>query len=306
MVRIGQEMVQGRETMKFATIQYNGRQTVAVVDPEAGHAWPIDAALGEPVDGMLDLIRRFDEIKGRIKLDGQPVSLAEVRIEAPIPRPFRNILCVGKNYHEHAHEFTRSGFDAGAKVEDAIPKKPIIFSKPPETVIADGDPIRYPHGVSDSIDYEAELGVIIGKGGRGISKADAYSHVLGYTIINDMTARDLQSEHKQWFLGKSLDTFCPMGPWLVTADELEPENLVVKCWINDELRQNANTSDLIFDIPTLIETISAGITLYPGDIIATGTPAGVGIGFNPPKFMKPGDRVTVEISGLGRLSNVLT
>jgi 2-keto-4-pentenoate hydratase/2-oxohepta-3-ene-1,7-dioic acid hydratase in catechol pathway len=179
MVRIGQEMVQGRETMKFATIQYNGRQTVAVVDPEAGHAWPIDAALGEPVDGMLDLIRRFDEIKGRIKLDGQPVSLAEVRIEAPIPRPFRNILCVGKNYHEHAHEFTRSGFDAGAKVEDAIPKKPIIFTKPPETVIADGDPIRYPHGVSDSIDYEAELGVVIGKGGRGISKADAYSHVLG-------------------------------------------------------------------------------------------------------------------------------
>jgi 2-keto-4-pentenoate hydratase/2-oxohepta-3-ene-1,7-dioic acid hydratase in catechol pathway len=214
-------------------------------------------------------------------------------VALPIERPGK-IICVGLNYRGHARE-------QGAEVPDT----PILFAKWPTALIGAGEPIVLP-AISSSVDYEAELGVVIGKGGRGISKADAYSHVLGYTIINDMTARDLQSEHKQWFLGKSLDTFCPMGPWLVTADELEPENLVVKCWINDELRQNANTSDLIFDIPTLIETISAGITLYPGDIIATGTPAGVGIGFNPPKFMKPGDRVTVEISGLGRLSNVLT
>jgi 2-keto-4-pentenoate hydratase/2-oxohepta-3-ene-1,7-dioic acid hydratase in catechol pathway len=147
--------------------------------------------------------------------------------------------------------------------------------------------------------------VVIGRGGRGISKADAYDHVFGYTIVNDVTARDLQGRHKQWFLGKSLDTFCPMGPSLVTADEVDPENLSVKCWVNGELRQNANTKDLIFDIPTLIETISAGITLYPGDVIATGTPAGVGIGFKPPKYLKPGDRVAIEIGNLGRLENAL-
>ena len=170
-------------------------------------------------------------------------------------------------------------------------------------MIAAGDASRDPAGVSDSLDYEAELGVVIGRGGRGIAKARAYDHVFGYTIINDVTARDLQGLHKQWFLGKSLDTFCPMGPWLVTADEVEPENLTVKCWVNDELRQNANTRDLIFDIPTLIETLSAGMTLRPGDVIATGTPVGVGIGFTPPKFLQRGDRVTVEIQGLGRLSN---
>ena len=180
---------------------------------------------------------------------------------------------------------------------------PIIFTKVPECVVANGADIRYPAGVSDSLDYEAELAVIIGRGGRGISKADAYSHICGYTIINDVTARDLQGKHKQWFLAKSLDTFCPMGPWLVTADAVDPANLGVKCWVNDELRQNANTRDLIFDIPTLIETISAGLTLRPGDIIATGTPAGVGIGFSPPKFLQRGDRVTIEIEGLGRLLN---
>jgi 2-keto-4-pentenoate hydratase/2-oxohepta-3-ene-1,7-dioic acid hydratase in catechol pathway len=213
-------------------------------------------------------------------------------------------MCVGKNYHEHAREFTRSGFDSSASsVADAIPTAPIIFTKVPECVIAGGVDIRYPAGLSDSLDYEAELGVVIGRGGRSISSAEAYGHVCGYTIINDVTARDLQGRHKQWFLGKSLDTFCPMGPWLVTADEVDPANLTVKCWVNDELRQDANTRDLIFDIPTLIETISAGITLRPGDVIATGTPAGVGIGFTPPRFLKRGDRVTIEIQGLGRLSN---
>ena len=216
-------------------------------------------------------------------------------------------MCIrDRNYHEHAKEFTRSGFDSSASsAADAIPSAPIIFTKVPESVIATGADIRYPTGLSDSLDYEAELGLVIGRAGRGISKTQAYSHVCGYTIINDVTARDLQGRHKQWFLGKSLDTFCPMGPWLVTPDELDPANLSVKCWVNDELRQNANTRDLIFDIPTLIETISAGITLQPGDVIATGTPAGVGIGFTPPKFLQRGDRVTIEIEGLGRLSNTV-
>lgn len=235
---------------------------------------------------------------------GESVALASVEILAPIPRPPRNIFCVGKNYHAHAAEFTRSGFDSSAKdISEAVPTAPIIFSKVPECVIANGAPIRYPEGVSDKVDYEAELAVVIGKGGRGIAKADAYGHVFGYTIVNDMTARDLQAGHKQWLIGKSLDTFCPMGPWLVTADAVDPENLGVRCWVNGELRQDANTADLIFDIPTLIETISRGITLYPGDIIATGTPAGVGIGFDPPRYLAKGDSIAVEIDGLGRLVN---
>ena len=153
------------------------------------------------------------------------------------------------------------------------------------------------------MDYEAELAVVIGKGGRGISKENALDHVWGYTIINDMTARDWQKRHKQWHLGKSFDTFGPMGPVVVTADDIDASNLDLKCWINGELRQNTNTRDLIFDIPTLIETISAGITLVPGDIIATGTPEGVGIGFNPPRFLKRGDVVAIEIEGIGLLEN---
>ena len=159
--------------------------------------------------------------------------------------------------------------------------------------------------VTQQLDYEAELAVVIGKAGQGIKKADAMSHVFGYTIINDVTARDLQKLHRQWFIGKSLDGFCPMGPYIVTADEVDGQALDVRCWINDELRQNANTRQLIFDIPTLIETLSAGMTLQPGDIIATGTPAGVGIGFTPPRFLQSGDRVRIEIAGLGVLENTV-
>lgn len=290
--------------MKFATITHDGRTKAALVGPDAKSVWPLEDMLGRPVPNLAAIIAELDAIKPRLKPAGAGLPLASVKVEAPIPRPARNVMCVGKNYHEHAREFTKSGFDSSASsVADAIPTAPIIFTKVPESVVANGADIRYPAGVSDSLDYEAELGLVIGRGGRGISKADAYSHICGYTIINDVTARDLQGKHKQWFLAKSLDTFCPMGPWLVTADEVDPANLGVKCWVNDELRQNANTRNLIFDIPTLIATISAGITLLPGDVIATGTPAGVGIGFTPPKFLKRGDRVTIEIEGLGRLSN---
>lgn len=290
--------------MKLATIAHDGRTKAALVGPDAKSVWPLEDMLGRPVPDLASIIAELDAIKPRLKPAGAGLPLASVKVEAPIPRPARNVMCVGKNYHEHAKEFTKSGFDSSASsVADAIPTAPIIFTKVPESVVANGADIRYPAGVSDSLDYEAELGLVIGRGGRGISKADAYSHICGYTIINDVTARDLQGKHKQWFLAKSLDTFCPMGPWLVTADEVDPANLGVKCWVNNELRQNANTRDLIFDIPTLIATISAGITLLPGDVIATGTPAGVGIGFTPPKFLKRGDRVTIEIEGLGRLSN---
>src|SRR5262249_11514739 len=161
----------------------------------------------------------------------------------------------------------------------------------PHCVVGPEATVNVHAGVTSEVDYEVELTIVIGKGGRNIKRADAWNHIFGYTIINDVTARDRQKNHKQWYLGKSLDTFCPIGPWITTADEVDAENLQVKTWVNGELRQDANTNDLIFDIPGLIETISAGTTLEPGDLIATGTPQGVGIGFKPPKFLKAGDRV---------------
>lgn len=263
---------------------------------------PLSYASGHAITDLVELIRSATPLNSLLK-DEAAVALDSVTLLAPIPKPARNLFCVGKNYVNHAQEFTKSGFDAGQTAKDAIPTDPIVFSKTPETVIAHNDTIWDAEGVSDALDYEAELAVIIGKGGRGISKDDAMNHVWGYTILNDMTARDWQKTHKQWHMAKSFDTFGPLGPVAVTADAVDANDLSVKCWVNGELRQDANTSDLIFDIPTLIETISAGITLMPGDIIATGTPEGVGIGFNPPRFLKRGDVVAIEISGIGRLEN---
>ena len=160
-----------------------------------------------------------------------------------------------------------------------------------------------PEGVSSQIDYEAELAVVIGRGGKNISREDALSHVFGYTIVNDVTARDVQMRHQQWDMGKSFDDFCPMGPWIVTADEFDGTRSRVRCWVNEELRQDGYTENLIFDIPTLIQTVSRGITLYPGDVIATGTPAGVGMGMTPPRYLESGDTVRIEIDGLGFIEN---
>ena len=290
--------------MKFVTFTHNRNKRVGIIDPEQGKIWPIGDLVPDFTDNMLDLVRRFDEVKDRLTPSGDGISVNDVAIGPPVPCPERNILCVGKNYLEHSKEFQASGFDqsAGPTPGDA-PEAPIIFTKAPSSVIAPGKSIYWNPHVTQQVDYEAELGLVIGTEGRGISKSDAYAHVWGYMIINDVTARDLQKNHKQWFLGKSQDSFCPMGPWIATADEVDPENLEVRCWINEDLRQSANTQDLIFDIPTLIETISAGITLQPGDIISTGTPSGVGIGFDPPKFLQPGDRVRITIDGLGELTN---
>lgn len=283
--------------MKLATILCGGEERVCEVDAAGERFRPLPQ-----VRDMLGLVTTggVPAAGGR---DSDWQALATGRLRAPLPRPARNILCVGKNYFEHAHEFTRSGFDNATATADAVPTHPIIFTKAPETVIADGEPILFPRGISHCIDYEAELAVVIGKPGKGIAREAAYGHVFGYTIVNDVTARDLQQRHKQWFLGKSLDSFCPMGPWIVTADEVDPANLAVSCRVNGELRQDANTRDLIFDIPTLIATISAGMTLRPGDVVATGTPAGVGIGFTPPKYLRPGDEVAIEIGSIGRLVN---
>lgn len=230
------------------------------------------------------------------------IALSSAKLGAPIPRPRRNIFCVGKNYHEHAKEFHASGFDSSST--SAVPDLPIVFTKASNTVSGPGDDIPAWLDPTNSVDYEGELALVMGVKKRGIGKADALASLFGYTIVNDVTARTAQNAHKQWFLGKSIDGFCPMGPAVVTADEIpDPTALRLITKVNGEMRQDAKVTDLIFDIPTLIETISRGITMEPGDIIATGTPVGVGIGFNPPKFLKKGDVVEITIEPIGTLSN---
>lgn len=230
------------------------------------------------------------------------VPLDRVRLLAPIPTPIRDIFCVGKNYYEHAKEFHSSGFDSSSK--DAVPKHPIIFTKATTSVIGPGEAVNSSLDVTQSVDYEGELGVVIGCRTFKAKESEAMAAVFGYTIINDVTSRELQKRHGQWVIGKGIDTFCPMGPWLVTADEIKDvTKLRLTTIVNGEKRQDASVADLIFDIPNLIATISATTTLLPGDIIATGTPVGVGIGFTPPKYLQPGDQMTVGITGLGELHN---
>jgi 2-keto-4-pentenoate hydratase/2-oxohepta-3-ene-1,7-dioic acid hydratase in catechol pathway len=286
--------------MRIATFEHMGRRRVGVVSGDGESVQPLQLAQAAADLGALALVQ--DSVAGRPipAADGSAIPLAAVTLEAPIPQPRRNLFCVGRNYHEHAKELSGSVF----KDNNANPAAwPIVFTKVPECVVATGRPVQLPVSVSKQIDYEAELAVVIGKGGRNIRRADAMSHVFGYTIVNDVTSRDVQMRHQQWDLGKSFDTFCPMGPWLVTADELDGQATRVRCWVNGDLRQDGRTTDLIFDIPTLIETCSRGITLLPGDIIATGTPSGVGMGMKPPVFLADGDRVRIEIDGIGVLEN---
>jgi 2-keto-4-pentenoate hydratase/2-oxohepta-3-ene-1,7-dioic acid hydratase in catechol pathway len=288
--------------MRIASYLNHDEPAVGLVSADLKTVRPFELPARQRLLGALPLIEA--QARGEaLPALGQAVALDSVRLTAPIPRPRRNIFCVGKNYHAHAKEFAGSGFDSSAKAGGDIPAVPIYFTKVPESVIGPDEPIVIVPAVSDATDYEAELAVVIGRGGKGIQAADAMAHVWGYTIINDVTARDWQQRHLQWHLGKSFDTYCPMGPWLVSADECDATRTGIRCYVNGEERQNANTADLIFDIPTLIETLSAGITLYPGDVIATGTPVGVGIGFKPPKYLQPGDIVRVEIDGIGILSN---
>jgi 2-keto-4-pentenoate hydratase/2-oxohepta-3-ene-1,7-dioic acid hydratase in catechol pathway len=288
--------------MRIASYLNHDEPAVGLVSADLKTVRPFDLPARQRMLGALPLIEAQSRGEALPAL-GEAVPLDRVRLTAPLPKPRRNVFCVGKNYHAHAKEFAGSGFDSSAKAGGDIPAVPIYFTKVPESVIGPDEPIVIVPAVSDATDYEAELAVVIGRGGKGIKAADAMGHVWGYTIINDVTARDWQQRHLQWHLGKSFDTYCPMGPWLVSADECDATRTGIRCYVNGEERQNANTADLIFDIPALIETLSAGITLYPGDVIATGTPVGVGIGFKPPKYLKPGDVVRVEIDGIGTLSN---
>ncbi|HCT05708.1 MAG TPA: hydrolase [Pseudomonas sp.] len=289
--------------MKFTNVlSSNGKALPALIDADGQRYWPL-SELAVPFSGSLEqLIGQWDHLKAGLTPHGDGLPLEGATLLAPLS-PTRNIFCVGKNYHEHAAEFSQSGFDHSAKDGEIAPQFPVIFTKTPQSVIGHHATIPLHASVTRQLDYEAELAVIIGKGGKGISREDAYAHVWGYTIINDMTARDLQKNHRQWFLGKSLDGLCPMGPWVVTADAFNPQDATIECWVNGTLRQQANVRDLIFDIPALIECLSAGIELKPGDVISTGTPAGVGIGFTPPRFLQAGDTVRIAIEGIGTLEN---
>jgi 2-keto-4-pentenoate hydratase/2-oxohepta-3-ene-1,7-dioic acid hydratase in catechol pathway len=292
--------------VKFATIDIVGETLTGVVDLALGKFWP----LRDLIDGLADpadLVAALPQLMATPLAPPTSPGLAfsDVILRAPILKPPHNILCVGKNYRAHAEEFSKSGFDAASSAAEAVPEFPIIFSKPATTITGPDTPIPLIDGLDEAVDYEAELAVIIGTGGRFIARAHAMSHVFGYTIINDVTARDLQRRHKQWFLGKGIDGFCPMGPYIVTADALNLADARVICRVNGQTRQAASIRDLIFDIPALIETISRSMTLSPGDIIATGTPEGVGIGFTPPKFLAEGDVVGCEIPGIGSLRNTV-
>ncbi len=286
--------------MKIVTYRTGASTRVGMLDESEQNIRTFLDDRGQPLRDLLDLIQHQDRLRD-LSFERSSVPLDQVRLAAPIPHPKRNLFCVGKNYQSHASEFSKSGFDSSSTEQD--PDFPIVFTKTPSTVIGHGDSIWDASGITDSLDYEAELAVIIGKSGRSIPRGSAMDYVWGYTIINDVTARDWQKRHRQWFLGKSFDTFGPMGPCAVPASRINGSDLMLRCWVNGELRQEASTRDLIFDIPTLIETISAGITLETGDIIATGTPAGVGIGYQPPRFLKHGDVVTIEVDGIGRLEN---
>jgi 2-keto-4-pentenoate hydratase/2-oxohepta-3-ene-1,7-dioic acid hydratase in catechol pathway len=225
---------------------------------------------------------------------GDPIPLPSVRLLPPVPAGAK-IICVGRNYADHAEEDGAS-----------VPEQPLIFAKLPNSLAAPGDPIVIPP-ISDQIDFEAELGVVIGTRARGIQVTTARDHVLGYTCVNDVSARDLQLGDQQWTRGKSLDSFCPVGPWIVTPDEiLDPQALSIRCLVNGEMMQDASTAQMVFDVDALISFISQGITLDPGDLIATGTPAGVGFLRHPPRYLIPGDVVRVEIDRIGYLENPVT
>jgi 2-keto-4-pentenoate hydratase/2-oxohepta-3-ene-1,7-dioic acid hydratase in catechol pathway len=259
-----------------------------------------------PFASMLALIAGWDDAQHTVAaLHADPLAQAVVpaaraKLRAPIPRPTKNVFCVGRNYLDHVAEGDRA---RGVKTE-APPEHPQFFSKPANTVIGPGDTIPHHAGVTAALDYEVELALVIGKGGADIPAERAFDHIFGYTVLNDVTGRDLQRRHGQWLKGKGLDRCCPIGPWIVTRDELPtPPDLRISLTVNGETRQDSRTSLLIFDIPAIIRILSQGLTLEPGDIIATGTPAGVGYAMQPPRLLKPGDRIAATIEGIGTLEN---
>ena len=264
-----------------------------------------DASDGELPDTMLALIAEGSEALERVRSlsgDGRArerysAPLDSVRLLAPIPRPARNLVCVGLHSADHAAE---------SAVTDGLPEDPVYFTKPPTTVIGPEAPIPWHPHVSRRIDWEVELVVVIGRKGIDIPEDQALGHVFGYTVGNDVTARDLQRRHQQWYKGKGLDGFCPLGPWIVTSDELaEPQDVRLSLSVNGETKQDAWTGDMLFGVARLISTLSQGMTLEPGDLLMTGTPSGVGFARKPPEYLQPGDVVEARIDAIGLLRNVV-
>lgn len=283
--------------MKLVTYRSRERISIGAWEPSG----LIDLAAVAP--DMLSLIDGGTEALARARSflrSGRPaIPFEQVTLLAPIPAPRRNVICLGLNYAEHAKESAEA---RGREYHQH--QHPVFFTKATHTINRHEGAIPFDPAVSDQIDWEAELGVIIGLGGKNIPIEQAYDHVFGYTCINDISARDLQANHSQFFKGKSLDGACPMGPWIVTADEVpDPHQLPIACRVNGVTKQDSNTERMIFRIPDIIAILSRGLTLDAGDIIATGTPSGVGFARKPPEFLKPGDVVEVEIEKIGVLRN---
>lgn len=283
--------------MKLVTYEHNGSVAIGLLRDET----IIDLSAVAP--DMIALIESGEQglarARAAVETATSALPLSEVRLLSPIHTPRRNVMCVGKNYVEH----TRESFEARGEAVETI-QYPVIFTKTTTCVNGPYDDIPYDAAVSENIDYEAELAVIIGRRVKNTNREEAEAAVFGYTVLNDVTARDLQSLHKQFFKGKSLDGSCPIGPWIVTADELtDPYSLRITCHVNGELRQDSANETMTFDIPTIINHLSRGMTLLPGDIIATGTPSGVGFAMKPPVFLRPGDVVECAIEGIGAIRN---
>jgi 2-keto-4-pentenoate hydratase/2-oxohepta-3-ene-1,7-dioic acid hydratase in catechol pathway len=291
--------------MKFVNYVDNDGDHLGVLSGDGARIIPL-AELGYEFRDMLDLIARYEtEVKSSLpgKLAQAPIGLvlADAVLDAPIPHPRHDLLSVGLNYREHAMESARY-----KGIEYKPPPHPVYFSKRVNRAVAPGGCIPSHSDVTGKLDYETELAVVIGSRCDHVAKEDVFKHVFGYTIVNDVSARDVQVAHVQYTFGKGMDGFAPMGPWIATRDEFkDPPHLAVMTRVNGELRQNSNTSEFIFDIPYLVSELSSAIVLESGDIIITGTPSGVGIGFQPPRFLKSGDRIECEIEGIGVLANTV-
>jgi 2-keto-4-pentenoate hydratase/2-oxohepta-3-ene-1,7-dioic acid hydratase in catechol pathway len=295
--------------MHFISFRYKDQIAAGLVLPDGVlHLAAAGKAAGEAADlsSMLDIIRGgADALAACGRLAAATthgdalLPIASVQKLAPIPQPLRNVFCVGRNYVDHVKEGA-----AAMRTDLKLPVVPQFFTKATLTVIGPGADVRLDRKLTQKLDYEVELAVIIGRGGRDIAAADALEHIFGYTIANDVTARDLQRRHEQWFKGKSLDTTLPLGPRIVTSDEIgDPKGLELSLTVNGQERQRARVEQMIFDIPTIIASLSAGLTLLPGDIIATGTPSGVGFAMTPPQFLHDGDEMLARIDRIGELRN---
>ena len=284
---------------KFGIVHHDEKSIIDIFTFSKDKGIPSPTSLIEGIKTGNEFLQTLHWIldQPREERDNYSIPFSEIQWLSPIPQPQKNIMCVGKNYREHVLEMGS---------EEDIPEHIMIFTKAPTTVIGHKEAILSHQEVTKELDYEGELAVIIGKKGTNIKKEEALDYVFGYTILNDITARDLQRRHKQFFLGKSLDGFCPVGPWIVTKDEIPfPNNLDIKTRVNGEIRQDSNTKHMIFPIEEFISVLSEGMTLEPGDIIATGTPEGVGKGFQPPRFLQPGDKIEIEIGNIGKLVNIV-